>query len=210
LFSPSPPPTASVDNTVLYHPFNSKTPIPIPHPYYVKSLRLLPPTFHSTPLLLTGSTDESIRVFDISPILEGILTTCNSNSTTTTAAAAAAASLPSAKERKSIEGHCHEVSALDTWIKTGISGKEAWVVSAGLDGTIRRWSMEGEPGGGGGELLMRLCRLLTHAHTPPHARSDVLHPKDLPEDVEDDEEAKEGNGLTEEEERELAEMMDDE
>lgn len=160
--------SASVDKTVLYHPFDSPTPIPIPHPYYVKSLLLLPATFHSTPLLLTGSTDESIRVFDISPILEGVLTS-NSN---------AAASLPSAKELKSIEGHCHEVSALDTWVKAGESSMEAWVVSAGLDGTIRRWSI-----------------------------ADVLHPKDLPVDVEEE---KEASGLTEEEEKELADLMDEE
>jgi len=178
--------TASVDNTVLFHLFSTipTSPIPIPHPYYVKSLLLLPPTFHPTPILLTGSTDESIRVWDVSDILEGAaeLSTAGAGGSSAVAEAQGGGGkvMPVAKEMKSVEGHCHEVSALCTWVKEVEGGKkEAWVVSGGLDGTIRRWSMQ-----------------------------DILNPQDLPEDVEDEDEDMDV-GMTEEEEQELEALMDD-
>jgi hypothetical protein len=71
--------------------------------------------------------DEDIRVYDVSEILENV-----------TREGEAAA-----REIASVKGHFGEVSALKCWIKETESGKEPWVVSASLDGTLRRWSMKG-------------------------------------------------------------------
>ena len=73
--------------------------------------------------------DEDIRVYDVADILE--------NASSEVEAAA--------KEIANVKGHFGEVSALKCWIKEGESGKEPWVVSASLDGTLRRWSMKGLP-----------------------------------------------------------------
>jgi hypothetical protein len=75
--------------------------------------------------------DEDIRVYDVSEILENV-----------TREGEAAA-----REIASVKGHFGEVSALKCWIKETESGKEPWVVSASLDGTLRRWSMKGSSAG---------------------------------------------------------------
>ncbi|KAJ9121147.1 hypothetical protein QFC24_004821 [Naganishia onofrii] len=128
--------SASVDNHVLFHPLTEtsspRAPIPIPHPDYVKCVLLLPTSFHPTaPLLLTGSVDEDIRVYDVTEILE------QSGNTHL-----AAEGTVEAREIANIKGHFGEVSALRCWIKDGEKGKEPWVVSASLDATLRRWSMK--------------------------------------------------------------------
>lgn len=103
------------------------------HPDYVKSLLLLPTAFHPTaPLLLTGSVDEDIRVYDVSEILE---------STGVSHSGGDGAGVPG--EIANVKGHFGEVSGLRAWVKEGEGGKEPWVVSASLDGTLRRWSMKG-------------------------------------------------------------------
>ncbi|KAJ9108121.1 hypothetical protein QFC19_002588 [Naganishia cerealis] len=128
--------SASVDNHVLFHSLartpSPRAPIPIPHPDYVKSVLLLPTSFHPTaPLLLTGSVDEDIRVYDVSEILE------QSGDTHL-----AVDGQVKAREIANVKGHFGEVSALRCWIKDGDKGKEPWVVSASLDATLRRWSMK--------------------------------------------------------------------
>ncbi|GHJ84326.1 hypothetical protein NliqN6_0728 [Naganishia liquefaciens] len=155
--------SASVDNQVLFHPIPRtqppQSPTPIVHPDYVKSLCLLPSAFHPTaPLLLTGSVDEDIRVYDVSDILEN----------------ASRGDDASAKEIANVKGHFGEVSSLKCWIKEGEGGKEPWVVSASLDGTLRRWSMK-----------------------------DILNPPAIPSD----DEKPETPIMTEDEERELAELL---
>ena len=42
-----------------------------------------------------------------------------------------------------VEGHAHEVAFLDAWERAG----EPWVVSAGLDGSVRRWPLRMLRGG---------------------------------------------------------------
>lgn len=123
--------SASVDKTVLFHPLprSHVDPSPIQHPDYVKSLLVVPTAFHPDfPLLMTGSTDEDIRVFDVSEIVES-----NGNKPGV-----------AARELKPIVAHYLEVTALRPWLKDGEHGKEAWVVSASLDNTLRRWRISGE------------------------------------------------------------------
>jgi hypothetical protein len=41
------------------------------------------------------------------------------------------------------DAHAHDVTALRLWVKDAAGGPEAWVVSASLDGTLRRWKLAG-------------------------------------------------------------------
>ncbi|KAI5450464.1 hypothetical protein NCC49_003086 [Naganishia albida] len=161
--------SASVDTQVLFHPIPRAeppiAPTPIVHPDYVKSLLLVPTAFHPTaPLLLTGSVDEDIRVYDISEILENAVTLHTSGECAATA-----------KEVATVKGHFGEVTSLRAWVKDGENGREPWVVSASLDGTLRRWSMK-----------------------------DILNPPEIPaEEAKPEEESL----MTEEERRELEELL---
>jgi WD40 repeat protein len=83
------------------------------HPRYVKAVLPHP---NGMPYILTGSEDEHIRVWDAS----------NLERTNKTPLSVVVA-------------HCGEVTAFGLWM----SGSEVKVVSASLDGTLRRWSMKG-------------------------------------------------------------------
>jgi WD40 repeat protein len=133
--------SASMDSQILYHPLSTqpkssvnlggamKPPITIPNPLYgettaVRSILILPETFHPTPLLLAGASDEDIRTYEISSTLD---------------------TGSRGKEVSRVQGHWSDVIDMDVWIKDIEGGKkEAWVVSASLDATLRRWSMAGE------------------------------------------------------------------
>jgi hypothetical protein len=151
--------SSSVDSQVLYHPLPLSTPtslnssssdrkinpklgIPIPQPLYpestsVRSLLLLPLSFHTSPLLLTGASDEDIRVHDISSTLDYCSRNYNAQDLQ--------GGNGRGQELSRIKGHWADVMAMDIWIKEVEGGKrEPWVVTAGLDQTIRRWSMQGE------------------------------------------------------------------
>jgi len=88
-----------------------------------------------------------------------------------------------------VDAHWHDVTALRLWMRRSIldNGKtavEPWVVSTSLDGTIRKW---------------RLADLL---NPPKDKPLEVIEQKAVMEKVRDQPQ------LTEEEERELAELMD--
>ena len=124
---------ASTDETVqiVPHPAAPPTPgakpiPPLQHPAAVKAILPLPLTDLAEPYLLTGS-GEVIRVFDVSSLEEPELIA-------------------------ETDGHWHDVTALRLWIrKSEIEGQpgkvrvEPWIVSASLDGTLRRWRLTGEP-----------------------------------------------------------------
>lgn len=127
-----------MDKTVLFHPLpRSSPPLPptsISHPDYVKCLLLLPSSFHpSFPLLLTGSTDEDIRVFDVSSILE--------NPGNIGSDGAQEGEGEGVQEKKPVVAHYMEVTGLQPWLRDVDGKKEAWIVSSSLDCTLRRWSM---------------------------------------------------------------------
>ncbi|KAH7926290.1 WD40 repeat-like protein [Leucogyrophana mollusca] len=93
-----------------------------------------------------------------------------------------------------IDAHWHDVTALRLWTRTskGEDGRtriEPWIVSTSLDSTIRKW---------------RLSELLTSTpkNPPGDARPAIIAPLSEPKG-----EAKNQEELTEDEERELAELM---
>ncbi|ODN76115.1 hypothetical protein L202_06047 [Cryptococcus amylolentus CBS 6039] len=146
--------SASMDKTAIFYPTTSSPKTTIPHPSYVKSILPLTafPLPNAASLVLTGSEDEDIRIWDVE------------------------ANPP--KLRGTIQGHCGEVAAMQSWIRETNGQAELVVVSAGLDASIRTWTVK-----------------------------DILNPPPLVYEVE---EKKEASGMTEEEERELAELMSDE
>ncbi|WWC85896.1 uncharacterized protein L201_000763 [Kwoniella dendrophila CBS 6074] len=157
--------SVSSDKTAIFHPFTSSPSSSKPkiiHPSYVRSILPIPEDFPiSQTLLLTGSEDEDIRVYNVESVLE--------------------VGSASPKVKGLIQGHCGDVNVLKAWYRDQPDerDKNGWyVVSGGLDCTLRRWSVK-----------------------------DLLNPPVL--DYEPEEE-KEEVGLTEEEERELAELMSDE
>ncbi|VDC07116.1 unnamed protein product [Peniophora sp. CBMAI 1063] len=83
---------------------------------------------------------------------------------------------------REVEGHWHDVTRMRVWLRNeGGKGKSVWIVSAGLDRTLRRWKLS--------DIVVPVPKTV-EAVPPPAA-------------------AKAENGLTEEEERELAELMGD-
>ncbi|KAI0721628.1 WD40 repeat-like protein [Cerioporus squamosus] len=127
--------TASTDETVhiIPHLAPATAPAPTPgtkpippiqHPTAVRTILPLSVTPLAEPYLLTGSGD-MIRVYDVSSPEEPELIA-------------------------EIDAHWHDVTALRLWIRKsqveGEPGKvrvEPWIVSASLDGTLRRWRLEG-------------------------------------------------------------------
>ena len=123
--------TASADETVQVTPHPELLPAPgtkpippIQHATAVKTILPLSLTALGEPYLLTGSGDV-IRVYDVSSLRE--------------------------PERiAETDGHWHDVTALRLWLRKsqveGDPGKvriEPWLVSASLDGTLRRWKLTG-------------------------------------------------------------------
>ena len=206
--------SCSMDSQVLYHPLEEETggmdgetgrkpALTIPEPLYgestsVRSLLLLPSTFHSTPLLLCGASDQSIRVFAISSTTDLASRSYSSEQIKLDPGRGRA------RQVSRIEGHWADVVDLDVWVKEVEGGKkEAWVVSASLDETLRRWSMQGR----GCRRCQCRFRLVVETLTPSASRSrwsDVLTPPAIPKEqvVET-----KSSLMTEEEERELAELM---
>ena len=125
-------PSASSDETAQAQhdpPLDPKSKVrpmpPLTHPTAVRAILPLLLTPLAEPYLLTGSGDV-IRAYDISspdePELLG-----------------------------EMDAHWHDVTALRLWMrKSPIDGKpgqfkaEPWVVSASLDGTLRKWKLLGE------------------------------------------------------------------
>jgi WD40 repeat protein len=88
------------------------------HPKYVRSIL---PNPSGLPYIITGSEDEDIRVWDGASIGD-----------------------KNVRPLSVVQGHCGVVSALATWLKEEDGKRQVSVVSASLDGTLRRWTMTGE------------------------------------------------------------------
>jgi len=93
-------------------------------------------------------------------------------------------SLDEAEFMREIEGHWHDVTHLRTWIQGSGDGarRDVWVISGSLDGTLRKWKLS--------ELV---------APAPSQNATTAKETSQTEGPI----------GLTEEEERELAELMGD-
>lgn len=149
--------TASADETVQVVPETSKPtiaklPKPITHPVSARAILPLSLTVVAEPYLVTGAGDV-LRTYDISDLDDPTLL-------------------------GEVDAHWHDVTCIRLWIR---KGSEPWVVTASLDGTLRKWKL-----------------------------SELIDPSTLPKPAEDPPGIPKGpDALTEEEERELAELMDD-
>lgn len=101
---------------------SSKPLPPITHPVAVRTILPLSLTDLAEPYIITGAGDV-IRVYDVSSPEEPELIA-------------------------EVDAHWHDVTALRLWARktTGADGKarvEPWIISASLDGTIRKWRLNG-------------------------------------------------------------------
>jgi len=103
-------------------PVPLKPPRPISHPTAVRCILPLSLTDLAEPYIITGSGDV-IRIFDIASLEE-----------------------PEPELVGLIDGHWHDVIGLQMWVRrlVGADGRtriEPWIISASLDGTIRKWRL---------------------------------------------------------------------
>ena len=106
-----------MDKNVIFHPFSTSTKQHImPQKRYHKSLTSL--TLGNKELVVTGGEDEDLKVWDVS-------------------------TLPGdhPKTIATVEGHCGEISSIKSL--EGVKGKGWVAVSTSLDGTLRRWTLQG-------------------------------------------------------------------
>lgn len=89
------------------------------------------PSLNSTHLL-TGAVDEAIRIFNLSDLDDLPSTTSIPWVGLPTTGA-----LPGCV--REVDGHAHDVMELGVFTKEVDGKREAWIVSASLDCTLRRW-----------------------------------------------------------------------
>ncbi|KAJ7582589.1 WD40-repeat-containing domain protein [Mycena floridula] len=164
--------TASSDDTaqILSPPAEAQKPVSLPHPVAVRAILPLTLTDLEEPYLITGAGDV-LRVFDVSSLEEPTLI-------------------------REIDGHWHDITDLGLWARKsvgedGTTRVEPWILSVGLDGTIRRWKLSG--------MLFRTLQKMANILQP--APLEVEKPAPVPD-------AQSLFEISEEEERELAELLD--
>ncbi|KAG7086656.1 hypothetical protein E1B28_002595 [Marasmius oreades] len=153
--------TASLDETVHIRNLSpalekQKPPPPITHPVGVRCILPLPLSVLAEPYLITGAGDV-LRVYDTSSLTEPELL-------------------------NEFDAHWHDITDIRLWLRKsqndGIVKVEPWIISTGIDSTIRRW---------------RLQDILVRNSVKPKA----VHPP-----------VKSEFKMTAEEEEELAELLD--
>jgi len=119
--------SASADETVRVYidrtseaAEQGKTPGPIKHPVAVRAILPLSLTDLSEPYLLTAAGD-ILRTFDVSSLAEPEM-------------------------MSEIDGHWYDITAIRLWIRkqNDKARIEPWIVTTGLDRTIRKWRLEGQ------------------------------------------------------------------
>ncbi|KZT56431.1 WD40 repeat-like protein [Calocera cornea HHB12733] len=118
--------TGSSDNLVILHRLDQQQTkaihqTQIPHPSAVKSLLPLSTTVLQMAYLIAGCSDEKIWVWDTSAVEDGSGPPCL---------------------LRTLDVHSHEISGLALWLRrSDVGGREPWIVSASLDGTVRKWKL---------------------------------------------------------------------
>ena len=108
-----------MDKTAILHSYGGGTRVVIPHITYVRSVLAIPPEMTPRQLVVTGSDDEVLRVWEISDDNAPLLVS-------------------------TVDGHCGTVNTIRLWKET--ANPAFWsIVSGDLDGTIRRWTLKGNP-----------------------------------------------------------------
>ncbi|GAA5986271.1 hypothetical protein JCM5350_007607 [Sporobolomyces pararoseus] len=184
--------TASADNSVLLCSFSPSSPstpptptLRIPHPTQTRALLPLHLHYPNLPYLLTTTItpEELIRVWDLGSEELEPDTKRESRRDWKGIAAAVPQDQPLPGCIRELEGHTNDVSSLSTYVleneETG--KKEVWILSAGLDGTLRRWNWVRD-------ILENKREKVVLIETTPKEEESLL---------------------TEEEERELEELMAD-
>jgi WD40 repeat protein len=106
-----------MDKNVIFHPFTESTKQHImTQKRYHKSLTSL--TLGNKELVVTGGEDEDLKIWDVSSLPGDAPTTI-----------------------ATVEGHCGEISSIKSL--GGVKGKGWVAISTSLDGTLRRWTLQG-------------------------------------------------------------------
>lgn len=195
----------------------------LPHPDFVKCILPLPELSLGQDIhfVITGSTDEQIRVWDISLVTDraGEMGDGSRSAKQLVSAADAANTYKDGRKPPGlvyeVEGHFHEVAKLAIWTTTGetqleVEGddrssepsqqrEETYLVSAGLDCTIRKWRLRD---------ILELAKAAAKLKEKPEELSQ-LEKETLEGMRSGREDAPKTAMMTEEEERELAELMED-
>lgn len=206
--------TASADNSVLHSrldllPESDQRLVSIfriEQPYFVRCLLNLPLCFslfgsesvHPN-WLITGSTDEDIRIYDLEQLEEN----CQINKKPSGNLASGPLGpghhgdkfitpMISGAWLGCLKAHWHEVNCLAIWIDSDT--RKPWLISSGLDGTLRRWSLE--------ELERRFL-IRPASKTAPNVNPDSQHHSSSSHGPQ-----KHQFELTAAEEAELAQLMD--
>ncbi|CAE7133482.1 unnamed protein product [Rhizoctonia solani] len=188
---------ASTDNTVCVQTLDAGAVSPsLGHATHVRSLIPLHLTPAALPVLVTGSATGSLHIWDLEWVGDGDDPAVIDGS--------------GARESGTVDVHSHEVTALALWVRqpaaeatteTADEGKELprvksvepWVVSGSLDGTLRRWRLS--------DLLDGKYSKITQEAIETKADSSKADPPGIKSKT---------FAMTEEEERELAELISDE
>ncbi|KAH7341883.1 WD40-repeat-containing domain protein [Rhizoctonia solani] len=172
------------------------------HATHVRSLIPLHLTPVGLPVLITGTTTGALHIWDLEWAGDGDDPTAIDGN--------------GARESGMVDVHSHDVTALALWVRqpvaeaateTASDGKElpraqsaeVWIVSGSLDGTLRRWKLS--------DLLDGKYSTIAQAATETQAdpsKPNTKVPQNLPSGK------PESFAMTEEEERELAELISDE
>jgi WD40 repeat protein len=108
-----------MDNTAMLHRLDDKPPLKIVESTYIRSILPMEHVEGAEHLLLTGSDDEDIRVYDVEDMEKG-----------------------QPRLLAVVPGHAFQVSDLAVW-----SDGTAWeLLSTSFDQTIRRWTLSSELG----------------------------------------------------------------
>ncbi|CUA76000.1 Katanin p80 WD40 repeat-containing subunit B1 [Rhizoctonia solani] len=194
--------SASTDNTARVQTLEMGAVSPsLGHAAHVRSLIPLHLTPAALPVLITGSATGSLHIWDLEWPGDGDDPAGIDGS--------------GARESGIVDVHSHDVTALALWVRqpvaeaateTASEGKElprvqsaeAWVISGSLDGTLRRWRILDLLSGKYSKVAQAVTEPKPDLSKPNLSKSNALPGK-----------AK-AFAMTEDEERELAELMSDE